>query len=441
MTKNENAISLRGISKMYRLYDSQLNRLKDALPLYPGKHHQEFWALQDITVDVPKGKTLGIVGVNGSGKSTLLQVVCGLLQPTRGNVHVHGRISALLELGSGFNPMLSGRENVYLQGAILGLSRQEINQRYSSIVEFADIGDFINQPVKSYSSGMMIRLAFSVAIQVDPEILIVDEALAVGDVFFQSKCFRKFEELRKQGVTILLVSHQLETIQALCDQAIFLHQGEIFCKGSPKEVVGAFQKHVGTNAPPTPLAPDEAPKQVPTSKAPVKTPTNTQNAIAATGQTPSCHGNGKARLTAYSVNGNQNCRETMVGSAKPLSIKVNYAVQEHITSPVVGIRIDTPSGFQVYGNNTTFANSPLEPCSPGDDVSLEFTQTLYLNQGSYMLTLVMAEWAENGNLQYVDRQVDAVHILISDGPYPYAGLCNFEGTVSFIPSQRIENGQ
>ena len=426
MQEERNVISLSGVAKMYRLYSSQFDRLKDALPLFSGRYHQEFWALRDVSFDVRKGESLGIIGVNGSGKSTLLQVVCGLLQPTRGSLRVQGRISALLELGAGFNPMLTGRENIFLQGAIQGLSRQELTRRLDSIMEFADIGDFIDQPVKNYSSGMMIRLAFSVAIQVDPDILIVDEALAVGDVFFQSKCFRKFETLRKQGVTILLVSHQLETVKSLCDRAVFLDHGEILCIGSPKEAVDAFHKHAGTHAI-APVPVEERSQEI------AEEPAGAACSLEETSRNPDDgavpHGNGKARLTDFSVNGVHGCREIMVGSAQPTVIRVCYAVKERIDAPMVGVRLDTLSGQQIYGNNTTFAKFPLEPCDPGDVVCLEFTQTLYLNQGSYMLTLVMGEWMENGELEYVDRRVDLAHLLISDGPFPYAGLCNFQGTV------------
>ncbi len=434
MQKNEFTISLRDISKMYRLYDKQLDRLKDALPLFSNHNHREFWALHNISLDIRKGETLGVIGVNGSGKSTLLQIVCGLLQPTQGQVHIQGRISALLELGSGFNPMESGRDNVYLQGAILGLSRQEIDECYEKILKFADIGDFINQPVKNYSSGMMVRLAFSVAVQVDPEILIIDEALSVGDVFFQSKCFRKFEELRSRGVTILVVSHQLDSIQSLCDRAIFLDQGRVLCEGAPREVIEAYQKHAGTIS-------SRREESAKLEQTPHKSPSTTsidslERPIDE--PLPQRYGNGKAHIANYSVNGMQNCSEVTVNSSKLLNVSLSCNISEAIETPVIGIRINTLNGFQVFGNNTTFANIPMEKCTPGKTLSLTFEQVLHLNRGSYMLTIVIAEWTENGTVEYVDRFVDAVHLHLADGPYPYAGLCNLQGKITINSSTNIE---
>jgi teichoic acid transport system ATP-binding protein len=433
MTEHELAISLRGISKLYRLYGSPLDRLKDALPFFRSDHHREFWALNDVSLDVRKGETVGIIGVNGSGKSTLLQIVCGLLQPTLGQVQVRGRISALLELGSGFDPELPGRDNVYLQGAILGLSKQEVDERLQSILDFAEIGDFIDQPVKTYSSGMMIRLAFSVAIQVEPEVLIVDEALAVGDVFFQAKCFRMFETLRARGVTILLVSHQLGSIVTMCDRAICLDQGRVLAQGDPKDVVNAYQRHIASRSGRRELEaePGEAASAAPAHP---DAAADMQDSGAASPEAaqddPLRYGNGKARLKSYSVNGHVNVKDLPVNSAQPLTVTVRYEVRERIEKPMVGIRINTVAGFQVYGSNTTFANFPLAPCAPGDVVSLEFVQTLYLNRGSFLLTLVFGEWDAQGKVVFVDRFVDAVHLSITDGPFPYAGLCNFQGTIA-----------
>lgn len=250
MSSDDLSIHVDGLSKRYEIYSQPVDRLKQMiLPrarrwtrLAERAYFQEFWALRDVTFDVHKGETVGIVGRNGSGKSTLLQLICGTLTPTVGNLSVYGRVAALLELGSGFNPEFTGRENVYLNAAVLGLSRQEVDERFDDIAAFADIGTFIEQPVKTYSSGMYIRLAFAVAINVDPEILVVDEALSVGDEAFQRKCFARLNRIRENGATILFVSHSAGTVIELCDRALLLDSGEMLANGTPKFVVSRYHK-------------------------------------------------------------------------------------------------------------------------------------------------------------------------------------------------------
>ena len=250
MSSNQIAIKVENLSKSYHIYNQPSDRLKQffipRLQLLTRRqsktYFHEFWALQNISFEVHKGETIGIIGRNGSGKSTLLQLICGTLTPTSGTVQTTGRIAALLELGSGFNPEFTGRENVYLNGAVLGLSQEEINIRFEAITTFADIGDFIEQPVKMYSSGMVVRLAFAVAINVDPQILIVDEALSVGDELFQRKCFSRIEEIRKNGATILFVSHSTSTIVQLCDRAILLEKGKQLLDGHPRQVTKQYHR-------------------------------------------------------------------------------------------------------------------------------------------------------------------------------------------------------
>lgn len=238
----ELAISVENLSKCYHIYDEPRDRLLQMLLRGKKQFYREFWALRDVSFEVARGETVGVVGRNGSGKSTLLQMICGTLNPSGGSVVTRGRVAALLELGSGFSPEFTGRENVYLNGSVLGLSREEINARFDAIAEFADIGAFIDQPVRSYSSGMVVRLAFAVAINVEPDILVVDEALSVGDELFQRKCFSKIEAIRKAGATILFVSHSGATVVDLCDRAILLDSGELLTVGGPKRIVGAYQK-------------------------------------------------------------------------------------------------------------------------------------------------------------------------------------------------------
>lgn len=240
--KSDIVISVKKLSKSYRLYDRPQDRLKQGLFRGSKQYYREFWALRDITFEVRKGETIGIIGRNGSGKSTLLQIIAGTLRPTAGEVQVNGRVAALLELGSGFNPEFTGRENVYLNGAIFGLSRQEMDKRFDTIAAFAEVGDFIDQPLKTYSSGMAVRLAFAVQVMIPKDVLIVDEALAVGDELFQRKCYAKIEEFKKQGGTILFVSHSGAAIVELCDRAILMDAGECLLIGSSKKVVNLYQK-------------------------------------------------------------------------------------------------------------------------------------------------------------------------------------------------------
>jgi len=250
MNGDDIAIKVSGLSKCYQIYDSPRDRLKQfilprarrLLGMQPTHHYREFWALKDVSFEVKKGETVGIIGRNGSGKSTLLQMICGTLSPTTGSITTNGRIAALLELGSGFNPEFTGRENVNMNASVLGLSKEEIDSRFDEIAAFADIGEFIEQPVKTYSSGMTVRLAFAVAISVDPDILIVDEALSVGDELFQRKCFSRIEAIRSAGATILFVSHSGGTVVELCDHALLLDSGERLAMGMPKKIVGRYQK-------------------------------------------------------------------------------------------------------------------------------------------------------------------------------------------------------
>ena len=240
--KNNPVITATELTKIYCLYDRQIDRVKETFSPFRKKYHKPFYALKNISLAIHRGETIGIVGRNGSGKSTLLQLICGILQPSTGSIAVHGRISALLELGAGFNPEFTGRQNVYLNGAILGLSKKAIDEHLDDILAFADIGPFIDQPVRSYSSGMYVRLAFSVAINVDPDILIVDEALAVGDESFQRKCFGRIHQIQERGSTVLFVSHSASSVIELCSRALLFDAGELLIAGSPKRVVGLYQK-------------------------------------------------------------------------------------------------------------------------------------------------------------------------------------------------------
>ena len=242
MAEKEVAIQVTDLTKMYKLYDKPSDRLKEVLGLSRQKKYKEHLALNHVDMTIYKGETVGIIGTNGSGKSTILKIITGVLTPTSGDVMVKGHISALLELGAGFNMEYNGIDNIFLNGMMIGFSEEEIKKRLNAILDFADIGDYVYQPVKTYSSGMFVRLAFAVAINIDPEILIVDEALSVGDVFFQAKCYHKFEEFKKQGKTILFVSHDLSSISKYCDRALLLNQGVKLGEGTPKDMIDTYKR-------------------------------------------------------------------------------------------------------------------------------------------------------------------------------------------------------
>lgn len=243
------AISVKNLTKTYRIFGHPGDRIKEALTFGQKQFHREFTALKDVSFEIRKGETVGIIGRNGSGKSTLLQLICGILKSTSGSVKVNGRISALLELGAGFNPEFTGRENVYFQGAVMGLTKQQMGDRFESIAAFADIGEFVDQPVRTYSSGMYVRLAFAAAIYVDPDILVVDEALSVGDAEFQAKCFGKFREFQERGVTILFVTHSLDLVAAHCEHVVLLDRGRLVSSGTPKSSLDEYRRLLNARPP------------------------------------------------------------------------------------------------------------------------------------------------------------------------------------------------
>ena len=236
------AINIEHLTKVYKIFDKPTDRVREALNPFGKRYSKDFYALNDLNIEIKKGETVGIIGKNGAGKSTLLKIITGVLTPTSGNIHVNGRIASLLELGAGFNPEMTGIENIYMNGSIMGYSKEDMDARLQNIVDFADIGEFINQPVKMYSSGMFARLAFAVNTFVEPDILIVDEALSVGDVFFQNKCFKKMEDLRKSGITILFVSHDMSSVRMLCDKCMWLENGKKKMYGDVKSVSEEYFK-------------------------------------------------------------------------------------------------------------------------------------------------------------------------------------------------------
>lgn len=380
---NVMAIKVANLSKCYHIYDQPRDRLKQMiLPrlqrlvgMQPRRYYREFWALQDISFEVKKGETVGIVGRNGSGKSTLLQMICGTLNPTSGDVQTNGRIAALLELGSGFNPEFTGRENVYLNGAVLGLSRDEIDKRFDEIVDFADIGEFIEQPVKTYSSGMMVRLAFAVAVNVAPDILIVDEALAVGDWLFQKRCFQKIEQLVSNGTTLLFVSHDQESVRTLTHRALLLAHGQSLAWGTSSEVVLEYRKllHAEESAYFTALL-NETKVESPSNAAePIEAParTNTRSELME-------FGDGHARITGVRVfnSAGEECSSFYPGEQLRINVRCQALATAHNLN--VAIRLRNKEGVKVYSWGTL--NQDMSRYSGGQAKDIFWERKFQLNE-------------------------------------------------------------
>ena len=366
-------ISVQNVSKVYHLYHHPFDRVLGALAL-SRKKKAEFWALRDINLRIEKGEVFALLGPNGSGKSTLLQIISGILQPTTGRVLSSGRVAALLELGAGFNPEFSGRENVYLNGEILGLSRHELDEVFPRIEAFAEIGQFIDRPVKEYSSGMYVRLAFSTAIHVDPEVLIVDEALAVGDAIFASRCVQKFEELRKKNVTVLLVSHDLGLIKRLADRAAFMLDGRIVMQGAPKDAVNRYVGFV--------LDRERATQERSTGLL--------EDSIIA--KSSFRHGDGASRVMDVRILGStgETCHTFRPGES--IIVRVRAAFHKPVSNPVVGILIRNRIGMDIFGTNTRLERADLGDFEPGEEIEVEFELDCLLSRHEYTITVAVQYW-------------------------------------------------
>jgi lipopolysaccharide transport system ATP-binding protein len=463
-------IRARNVGKCYNIYREPKDRLKELITLGRRQYHRKFWALRGISLDVKKGQTVGIVGRNGSGKSTLLQIIAGTLTPTVGTVEVPDRISALLELGSGFNPEFNGRENVFLNAGILGLSQSQIRERYDTIVDFADIGDFMDQPVKSYSSGMKMRLAFAVAINVDPEVLVIDEALAVGDEIFQRKCFARIRELRDNGVTILFVSHSAGAIVDLCDHAHLIDAGEAILSGPPKTVIAKYHqllfapkekylrlrqeiKESGA------AAMSEAPaEKTPSASSKTDPPdTHTQPSPKIAVDTEPSQPSGKpseAPPTAY-YDKNLVPKSTVAYLTRGASIRnphiitpegktVNHLIRgdtyiytytvnfsEHAFSVRMGMLIKTVRGIELGGAVTSTTEDAVPFVEAGTRLCVQFPFRCLLMPGSYFVNAGV-EALVDGTRTFLDRQIDAAVFKVQ----PERGI-RCTGTVDFMIEPEI----
>lgn len=399
------AITIRGLSKVYPIYAKPADRLKEMVLRRP--FHGEFQALADVDLDVPRGATVGVIGHNGSGKSTLLQVVAGVLAPTAGEVTVRGRVSALLELGAGFNPEFSGRDNVMLGGAVMGFTREEMLARFEAIASFAEIGAFIEQPVKTYSSGMYVRLAFALAIHVDPDVLLVDEALAVGDAVFQHRCMRKIRELKDQGATILFVSHDTGTVKALCDHAVLLDHGRVVTAGDPEAVVNRYHGLVAAQLAQTAYHVDALPEpearpdaDAPPAPAPLPDPNPAFGAAAGFFR----HGTGEARFTDVQLLDAGGRPMLAVDTGAPITVRARLRFAQAHEQVVIGFYLKDRLGTELVGSNTAEEGADLPSFAQGAEACVDFSLRAALRPGHYSVTVAVAynrrdpvylDWVDN----------------------------------------------
>ena len=407
--QEEIAIAVDHISKVYKLYDKPMDRMVEALGLTKKKKYREHFALSDVSFQVKKGECVGIIGTNGSGKSTILKIITGVLTPTAGEVKVDGRISALLELGAGFNMEYTGIENIYLNGTMNGFTEQEIESRMQDILDFADIGDYVKQPVKTYSSGMFVRLAFSVAINIDPEILIVDEALSVGDVFFQAKCYHKFEEFKKMGKTIIFVSHDLSSVSKYCDRVVLLNQGVKLGEGSPKEMIDDYKRVlVGQYELPEPksessLLNDEQ-IQVAVQKKAAKQ--DTSKLLE--------YGTKEAVIEQFYMTDDRGAEAKSIIKGSQFTIHMKVRFMADLPAPIFAFSIKTVKGTEITGTNTMFEKAFLEPVKAGAVKDITFTQKMSLQGGEYLLSFGVTGYDDN-DFQVYHRLYDALDLtVISD---------------------------
>ena len=418
------AISVNDVSKMYKLYDNPMDRLKESLGLSRKKKYKEHYALNHVSFQVHKGETVGIIGTNGSGKSTILKIITGVLSPTGGEVSVNGRISALLELGAGFNGEYSGLENVYLNGSMIGFSREEIDAKLQSILDFADIGEFIHQPVKTYSSGMFVRLAFAVAINIDPEIPIVDEALSVGDVFFQAKCYRKFEEFKEMEKTILFVSHDLSSIGKYCDRVVLLNKGEKLAEGGAKEMVNLYRRVLVNQY-------DDADLEEGAENAEAGQDGQLTDGTAGENVSKKEHaGGGRAmkdslnlnpkvleygsklgEIVDFAIRDDTGMITNVIEKGKEFSVQMKVRFQADVNDPIFAFTLKDLKGTEITGTNTMYEHTPVKPQKAGDVREITFKQIMPLEAGEYMLCLGCTGY-KDGDFTVFHRLYDVCNLTV-----------------------------
>jgi lipopolysaccharide transport system ATP-binding protein len=375
------ALSVEGVSKQYRIYARPGDRLAETLTRGRLKRHREFWALRDISFEVESGTTTGVIGPNGCGKSTLLQIIAGTLEPTKGSVRREGRVAALLELGAGFDPEFTGAENVYMNAALMGLSRRETERLFPDIERFAEIGQFMHQPVKTYSSGMFVRLAFAVASNVEPDILIIDEALAVGDAVFQHRCLRRIKEIQERGSTVLFVSHDAAAVRALCSRAILLGAGRLLEDGPPSEVLNHYQKIVMEREQAyeeeSAKSEDDGEAELPEGE--TLTPLRYDYR----------HGDGTAEIVGAELLDATRRQAGVVESGVPLTLRVRARFNREADDAVVGFLINDSRGVHAYGTNTKEQQIDLGRLRRGEVIEVSFAFDCWLGLDQFSVSLAV----------------------------------------------------
>lgn len=399
---SELAINVEHISKVYKLYRGKADRLKDALHIGGAKNYQEYHALSDVSFEVKRGETVGLIGTNGAGKSTLLKTITGVLTPSAGQIEVNGKISALLELGAGFNMEYTGLENIYFNGTLLGYTKEQMEERVPKIVEFAGIGDYIHQPVKTYSSGMFARLAFAMAINVEPDILIVDEALSVGDIYFQSKCFKKMDEIKRNGTTILLVTHDMSSVVKYCDKVVVLNHGRVVKEGNPKEMVDIYKKILVNQYDENAVEEEQAKFETTEDTWASKLSLNEENVL---------YGSGKARIVDFGFFDADDQITGMIMKKNTFKIKMKVEFFEDVENPIFAFAVKNARGAEVTGTNTMFERVDLPLAKKGETYVVTFTQRALLQGGEYLMSFGCTGY-ENGEFTVYDRLYDVANLTI-----------------------------
>ena len=433
----DNIIEVKNVTKVYRLYDKPIDRLKESLSPRGKCLHRDFYALRDVSFLVERGQSCGIIGTNGSGKSTILKIITGVLSKTEGYVKADGKISALLELGAGFNSDYTGIENIYMNGTMMGFSRKEMDERLPAILEFADIGDFVYQPVKSYSSGMFVRLAFALSINVDPEILIVDEALSVGDVFFQAKCYHRMDELRAKGTTILMVTHDMGSVMKYCDKVVLLNRGEKVAEGRPGEMVDLYKKILAGQYDQLKDMLDERKDEDGRADgardgAGAEADDRETGAGASKGSRAEASDAGQKRLMRSEMNINPNVNEygdgraeiydfgiedqngrltNLVLKGETFTIRERIRFNAPIEAPIFTFTIRDKKGNDLTGTNTMFEGVDIKPVKAGDRYECSFTQRMDLQGGEYLISMSCTGF-EQGEHTVYHRLYDLLNITV-----------------------------
>ena len=431
------------LGKVYRIYNRPMDRIRELYSIRGRKYHHEFTALDNISFEVFQGETIGIIGPNGSGKSTLLEIISGTLSPTHGEVVRQGTVSALLELGAGFNPRFTGRENVYLNASILGIPKHSLEAKLNELLQFADIGAFIDHPVSTYSSGMYVRLAFATAISSDPDILIVDEALAVGDIRFQRKCYRRFQEMQASGKTILFVSHSVELIQNHCSRAVFLNAGNIEAIGEPKAVIQAYLEHLFGSEVQQPRK--VGPSEEATEGDQTDADTSPARAVPASSDLAQDHckqrrsynpneyrwGDRRAAIMDYQLKSNSGDDQVVFESGENLELMVHVRFFQELTDLIYGCTVKTVDGQTVYGTNTRERAIDVSHGKAGMTVVVRFQFDLNLVPGEYFISLGVAlDDGERDNIA-IDRRYDLIHLTVR-GDYGGFGLAQMNMSISEV---------